>query len=463
MFKQWHKFYNLEAPEAPPAGSGSVSGSKEMSKGDIFDFLNSDDKADDKIDLEDKTNKDDDKEDDKNDKDDKEIKKAKKSKATKDDDKEDDDTDKDDDEDEEDDENDELEDLLDEDEPDEEKLESMTPPRRREILKLFPDLFKKFPYLERAYYREQQFTKFFPDPQDAKEAIDKASTLDNFEKDLMDGNIKTTLEAVKNSDPKAFTKMVNGYLKTLADVDEKAYHHIIGNTIRHTIQSMVIEANDSGQEILKSAAQVLHQFIFGNSKWTPPTDLDTGEDKKDDKEEKITQRERAFTQQRFNTSKNELDGRVNSAYKNTIEANIDPKNQMSDYVKNAAVREATETLQTAIDSDPRFKTIIDKLWEKAIASDFSKDSVDKIRSAFVSKAKTLLPSVIKKARIEALRGIGKRVRDDDKNDNDDNREKKVLKRESRSSNDNGRERKASSNGKIPAGMSTLDYLMKDDE
>lgn len=450
MFKQWHKFHNLESPEAPPtaSGVGSVSGSKEMSKQDMVDFLSTDDEPE-VIPIKDKADKDD---DDKTDK-----KKTPKPKAEDLDDEEDDDTDEDD---EEEDEDDDLEDLLNDDEPSEDQLESMTPPRRKEILKAFPDLFKKFPYMERAYYREQQFTRIFPDPADAKEAVEKASTLDNFEKDLLEGNIKPVLMAVKE-DKKAFSKIVNGYLNTLAEVDEKAYHHIIGNTIKHTITSMVQESRDSGNQTLQQAAQILHQFIFGNSKWTPPTDLDTGDPKKDEKVNELSERERKFAQQRFNTSKSELDGRINGAYRNTIEANIDPKGQMSDYIKKTAVRAATEDLEKAIETDSRFKTIVDKLWEKAVAADFSKDSTDKIRSAFVSKAKTLLPSVIKKARIEALKGIGKRVRED--SNEDDNPKEKVQKRESRSPKNEGRNTSRSSGGKIPSNMSTLDYLMSGDD
>ena len=39
----------------------------------------------------------------------------------------------------------------------------MTPVRRKEILAKYPKLFKDFPYLEKAYYREQQFTEVLSD------------------------------------------------------------------------------------------------------------------------------------------------------------------------------------------------------------------------------------------------------------------------------------------------------------
>src|SRR5881396_2432670 len=70
-------------------------------------------------------------------------------------------------------------------EPDEEKLELVTPIPRREILAKYPQLFKDFPYLEKAYYREQQFTELLPTIEDAKIAVEKSSILDKFENDVM--------------------------------------------------------------------------------------------------------------------------------------------------------------------------------------------------------------------------------------------------------------------------------------
>src|SRR6188508_1980225 len=58
--------------------------------------------------------------------------------------------------------------------PKEEDLELTTPVRRKEILAKYPKLFKDFPYLEKAYYREQQFTEINPTIEDARVASEKA-------------------------------------------------------------------------------------------------------------------------------------------------------------------------------------------------------------------------------------------------------------------------------------------------
>lgn len=440
----------LLAPDVPPSGGGNMPTG--MGKEDIIDFLGSDDDNipakkddDDIIDIDDtpkKTKTDDDSD----------TKKSSKSKS-----KDENDEDEDSDEDEE---SDELKDIEDElEDPTDEQLELVTPVRRKEILAKYPKLFKDFPYLEKAYYREQQFTQLFPTLDDAKAGVEAINTLQNFEADLKKGDTKTLLTATKNTDPKAFNKMVDNYLQVLNEVDNKAYQVVVGNTIKHVILMMVNESKKQGQENLKDAAVLLNQFVFMSSDYKPPVKLSLDTDDSNEPDE-LTKREAAFLERRIGASKNETDSAVNRSYKATISANIDPKESMSDYVRKTAERAAFDDLIDNIGKDSRFKIMVDKLWSAAQKDDFSDESVSRVRKAFVAKAKTLLPSVIKKARNEALRGMGKRVVD--KNDDDS----EVITRKSQKSeksNSPEKDRNTSrSKTTIPKGMTSLEFLMSDD-
>lgn len=338
--------------------------------------------------------------------------------------------------------------------PTEEQLELVPPVRRQEILKAYPDLFKKFPYLEKAYYREQQFTEILPTIQDAKEAVDKAQTLDKFERDLVDGNTEKMLKAVKYESPEAFNRIVDNYMTTLASVDKDAHMHVVGNTIKHTIMAMVKESRASDNEALQTAAQILNQFVFGSSDFSPPSQLSKGKTEDNSRDIEFQKKEQAFINKQFDSSRNDLNTRINTTLKNTIDVNIDPKNSMSDYVKRNASREALESLESYIEKDTRFKSLLDRLWEVAFKKNFSKESTDNIKSAYLSKAKTLLPSVIKKARNEALRGIGKHVVDSEEEKSD----KSPISSGRPRSTSTGKITKAS---EIPRDMKTLDYLNSD--
>src|SRR5690606_5151639 len=173
------------------------------------------------------------------------------------------------------------------------------------------------------------------------------------------------------------------------------------------IIAMVKEGRSSNNETLQAAAQVLNQFIFGSSEFTQPAPLAKDTPKQNGELDEVHRQRQEFIKERFETTRGELNTKLNNSLHKTVEANIDPKDSMPEYVKKAAVRDANETLGKLMTSDKRFTQIIDKLWENAFKNNFDKGSTDKIRSAYLSKAKTLLPEVIKKARNEALKGIGR--------------------------------------------------------
>ena len=335
--------------------------------------------------------------------------------------------------------------------PGEEELELVTPVRRKEILAKYPTLFKDFPYLEKAYYREQKFTELLPTIDDAKAAVEAKQTLDRMEADVMTGNTELILKAVKEQSPQGFAKIVDDYLPTLAKVDEKAYYHVLGNITKHTIVAMVREGRRSGNEALQSAATILNQFVFGTSDFQPPQRLSKPLPE-DGREKEIQEREQQFVRQQFESAVGELNTRINNTLKNTIEANIDPKKTMTEYVRKNASRETMEMLESVLSKDARFIALKDKLWEAAFKSNFSRESVDRIKSAYLSRAKTLLPTVIKKARIEAMKGTGRRADEEERVD-----KTPVTPGRPRSTS-SGKISKATD---IPRGMRTIDFLMQD--
>jgi hypothetical protein len=356
-----------------------------------------------------------------------------------------------------------LEDEIEEElaEPDEDKLELVVPLRRKEILAKYPEIFKDFPGLESSIYREKAFTELLPTIADAKAAVEKSERLDTYENEIMEGSTESLLNAVLNTDKNSFDKVIDNYLPTLFKVNEAAYYHTIGNVIKHTIMTMVKDGRDNNVDDLLAAADTLNQYIFGSKTFTPPQKLST--DTKNPEVDEVAERERAFTQRQFDTAKDTVTTKTENVLKATIDKNIDPNDSMTDYVRKNATREAFDNLENAIAADSRFRAVLDKLWEKAFSDDFSTESMDRIKSAYTSKAKTLLPAIIKKARNEALKGLGKRVRDDDE---DTNRKDKrgplpVGKARSQSTSPQSGKTVKDQARSIPKKTSTLDYLMQD--
>lgn len=344
-------------------------------------------------------------------------------------------------------------------EPTEEDInELVTPVRRKEILAKYPKLFKDFPYLEKAYYREQQFTEVFPTIQDARISAEKANILDRTEQQVMNGDISSVIIAAKEEDPESFNKIVDNYLPTLRRVDQQAYYHVLSGVIKDTIITMVREGRALGEQgaPLQAAANVLNQFVFGSQTFHPHQPLaqrpNPGEQAR---EQNIRQQQQQIVYTKFNGVREELQTKADNVLKSTIDGHIDPRGTMSDYVKQHATKEAFNNLEALIDKDMRFRSLIDKLWEKAFQTDFDKESTDRIKAAYLSKAKTLLPSVIKRARSEAMRG--RKAEGDDILELKANKKGPITPGRSTSPS-SGKYKKAAD---IPKGMSTLDVLMKD--
>lgn len=340
----------------------------------------------------------------------------------------------------------------------EDLLEITTPVRRKEILAKYPKLFKDFPYLEKAYYREQQFTELLPTVQDARVAVEKAQILDRTEREVMNGDISSVLAAAKQENQEAFYKIADNYLPTLRKVDQQAYYHVLGGVIKDTIITMVREGRALGEQgaPLQAAANVLNQFVFGSQNFQPHQPLSRQTRPEDeDRDRAYKQQEQQLIMTKFEGVKEDLQTKADNVLKSTIDGHIDPRGSMSEYVKTHAKAEAFENLENLIAKDTRFRSLLDKLWEKAFQSDFDKESTDRIKSAYLSKAKTLLPSVIKKARNDALKGAGSRSYTDDE---ETTPKKGPIAKGQSTAPTSGKYKSAKD---IPRGMSTLDVLMKD--
>lgn len=405
-------------------GSNSASGKGVDNADDALDILNDvDDVVDDKTDKDDKDDK-----NDKKDKDDKE-------------------TDLDD-----------LE-LNDEDDKDEKidlkddnNLNIDAPPKKKELEKLYPGIFKKVPYLEKMMFRDRQYQELFGGYDDAVEANEKAQLLEGFEKDLGSGNPETLFSKIKEGDAKAFAKLADNLLPTLAKIDKDAYFGVVSDVVKRVISRMVTEGNRVKNEQLQDAALLLNQFVFGTSEFEAPKDRTDKDTKPEDDEERSS-----WQQERFDTAVSEMSNRVSNTLKNTISEYIDQKNEMSPFVKRHAISEALKSVDGAIASDSGFRKQLDRLWDAANKDRFSKSSLDKIRSVVLGKSKTLLKSAIIKARAEALKGNSRNIdSDDDKSDKSDRSDRKGHV-------PTGRSASSSKSGKLErkSGESVQDFLMRD--
>lgn len=320
-------------------------------------------------------------------------------------------------------------------------------PKRQLILKEFPELFKKFPQIEKAMYREQEYARVFPTISDAKEANERLQDFSKFEGELLNGNLESTLISVKNANKESFSKITSELLQTLEKVDKDAYLGTLSHVVKNTIFSAYDFAKKNGDEQLEIAAQLLNKFIFQTTNVTPSRI----EPKREltDQEKQLSVRESAFAKQQLETAVDSVSTRVESAIKSAVEKSLDPKGLMTPYVKNKAMDDILSQARTEILNEPRFRALYDKMWLGAAKENYNSDSRDRIRKALINRAQSVLPDIIRRVKADALKGQTTRLVNKKTDDEPEEQGSRVPTKRNTSVKEPKR------------GMSTLDFLNQD--
>lgn len=343
-----------------------------------------------------------------------------------------------------------------EDEEEDEIPEFVEHASYKKILKDYPDLFTKYPSLKTAYFRDQEFISLFPTIEDAKEAESKASQLDRFERDLLDGNIENVFRAINESDSESFNKVVDNLLPTLQRVNERAFQHVAGSIVSDLVYTMLREAKsetlpEETRDLINQAAQLVNQFVFGTSQFKPAQRLS----KQEHPEENKLKEERAnYNRQRLEDAQQEISTTVRNQIRASIEQYIDRKGSMDSYVKRNAVRDCLEAVEDALINDAAMSKQLDALWRDAAENNYRKDKKDKIRGLVLQRAKQILPNKIREARSAAMGSRSKRVSDNEERDKNPLTARKTV-----SSSESNRPTSSKSKDRQP-GESTSDYLAR---
>jgi len=332
-------------------------------------------------------------------------------------------------------------------------IEASNPLSRKAITKEFPEIFKKFPLLEKAMYGHQKYREIFPSVNDALEAQEKIEVYEGIESELSSGSFEGLLKGVNEKHPDSFAQLVDNYLPQLAKVNENAYYHVMGNMIKHTIGQMAERAQASKDDDLLTAARILNTFAFGQAAYTPPESFAKG---KPQEATELEKQKEDFKRERLETNQSEVDTRVNTDIEKRIDKYIDPKNSMTPYARRMATKEASTMMSDLMAKDKPFQKALSKLWEQAQKKNYSREELLKVRTARLNKSNALLPHVIKKVRSEALKGVGRKASDVDRDGPVTRRTGNTT--SGKSSKTGGKVSKAS---EIPKGMSDIDFLNSD--
>lgn len=348
---------------------------------------------------------------------------------------------------------------------DEEDLNLSHVPKRAELKKVYPDIFKKFPALDHIIQREHAFAEVFPTIGDAKEAKEIVQNFKELESEVMSGSIEGFLKSVKGTSEQAFNKMTSGLLESLNKVDPQATLYLTTQVSKAVISQLNNLAkaklsrnkDDKSAQQLEIATELIHEAIF-NSREITPFNGSRQETKLTPEQEKFEREKKEFEDNKYKAAFTEVSESMDKLLRSSITNKIDEKNLLPSYVKGKLVDDVLNELQRQVGQDSRFRNVLTKHWENAKKNGYKSSDIENIKTAIKRYVAPVLPQIMKRLRAEAMKGLSTRKKAEDIEEDDEPRTERA----------NGQPRKKStyskreSNRREPnPGESVADFLARD--
>ena len=316
------------------------------------------------------------------------------------------------------------EDVLDEVEPEKEDIiESARGIDLAKVKEKYPDFAKtnEFRELRNAYFRESKFSELFPTIEDAKEAAENNDTFVKLNDDIINkGDATSLLESVKNASPESLKKLTSSFLDKVYALDETLYIEAVKPVFRGLAKQIYNEGqkalkrnaeSEDGKALVWTARNIM-QYVFQDADEVTK-DEPRADPKISEKEKELSEREQAIARDKFTSAYNTCDTSVERHLDKAILEGLDPDGKLNEFTRDTLVEKIKNEIKAQISKDNLHLKRMGSLWKRAEQQGFSRESLSSIVTAYLERARPVIPTVRNKFRSMAIKD--RVTKDDDEN------------------------------------------------
>lgn len=273
-------------------------------------------------------------------------------------------------------------------------------PSFKEIKAKYPEFFKDFPALKEAFFREAEFTKFFPTIDDAKEAFEDNEAFNGLRESVLSGDANTLLEAIEKAGKTELSHFTHSFLPSLFKRDQRLYNEVVTPLFESLIRHVFSDGNRNNNEDLKNAATAISKYLWGTSGVAEGKERvsKVPEAPKEDAQKKRENEER------FNTVYVDVLTKMHKAATQIIMKDLDPEEVFTPSMRRLLAKDILERVGKQLEADEGHLSVMRARWKRASIDGFTDASKEKIITAYLSRAKSVIPSIREKVRTKALGG-----------------------------------------------------------
>lgn len=247
---------------------------------------------------------------------------------------------------------------------------------------------EKYPEIKAQLEKVSIYEQLFGTTEEAKEVAEKAQVFDHLDRAVMTGDVATLLGAMHQTNPASVTQFAENFLPALQKGDQQLFQKVMTPVMSATLRNAMADAEKSGNQQLKYAAQHLSKWLFDNPE-PPATQKRTASPEV----EKATNEVRRMREELAERATGEIETQIHQDRVKHVIDNFDKNRALPQFARDAGIRKILEETNKLLDKDAAYQKVMDRLKREAVGAKFSNESVQKIRAAYINKFKMLEPAV----------------------------------------------------------------------
>ena len=269
----------------------------------------------------------------------------------------------------------------------------------------FKEVLDAIPDLRNAISRGYAYTRLFGDMDSARNALEDAEAFREFESQLISGDPGGMLASLKQTNADSYKELTQNFLPTLYKNDQDAFASVITPVVANASATMYRAGQANNNKNMMNSALFAAHYFFGKYEVPPLTPM---EPRKDPNREKLTQEREGFLKERYESVRDEVATELDQALSQMIDSALSAHG-VSSYQKNLMIRGIIEEATGKLGGDADFQRMMTRIWNESKTHGFKPaQTKPRIRSAYLARVKSMVPSLVRKHVREA--GLDKKER-----------------------------------------------------
>jgi hypothetical protein len=270
-----------------------------------------------------------------------------------------------------------------------------------QIKEKYPTFFKDFPELKHAFFREQQFTEIFPTIEDAKRAAERELAYEEISSAVIEGDAGKFISELGSENKESLVQFAKNFIPALQKQDKDIFYEAIGPTLQGFVKNVYHHGVKEGDDNIKNAAKIVHKMLFGGGY----DDVEKSGDfeiRSDRREDKVSKEKESFMAEKYNRLYGEVTNSCYSSLESEIVKGLDDLKKTQPGLYKIITKDIKERVLSDMDKDQAYLGRMASLWKREQRAGFNGSLKNSLQTAFIAKAKTLVPKYRSEVRREVL-------------------------------------------------------------